>query len=122
VSVLLTAIGLFLGTFAASVLFAANSPWRFANYQSIPFPELDPDKIQRQVKGRRFRRPWLEVTLLASAIDASAAVVPEPANLACIIGGIVVVAVFGLLRGFMLFKEGVAELGIEWPPKRRKGV
>jgi hypothetical protein len=116
---LVTAIGLFFLAFGFSALFVGNAPWQFASFQSIPFPEIDPDVVQRQVKARRFKRPWLEVTLFASALVGSAGFVEGPAMLIPLLAGLTIIAVFGLTRGFVLFKRGVAELGIEWPPKKK---
>jgi hypothetical protein len=115
----LTAIGLFALAFGFSALFVGNSPWQFASFQSLPFPEIDPDAVQRQVKTRRFKRPWLEVTLMGSTLVGAAGLIDGPMMLIPLLAGLAMIAIFGLIRGFLLFKRGVAELGIEWPPRKR---
>jgi hypothetical protein len=95
----------------------ARSAWNFAFFQSMPFPQIDPDAVQRQVRKRAYKRPWLEVSVTGSALTAAAAMFQEPLMLVPLLAGIILIATFGVTRGFILFKRGVAELGIEWPPK-----
>jgi hypothetical protein len=119
-STALTALAMFALAFGFSALFAGNSPWQFASFQSLPFPQIDPNAVQRQVKSRRFKRPWLEVTLAGSTLVGSAGLINGPFMLVPLLAGFTLISVFGLFRGFVLFKKGVAELGIEWPPKAGK--
>ncbi|HET7315866.1 MAG TPA: hypothetical protein VFI88_00390 [Sphingomicrobium sp.] len=114
-----TAISLFALAFGFSAFFVGNGPWQFARFQALPFPEIDPDAVQRQVKARRFKRPWLEVTLLGSTLVGAAGLIDGPMMLVPLLTGLTLIGTFGLFRGFFLFKTGVAELGIDWPPKKK---
>ena len=114
---MLTAIIFFVGTFLLSWMMAGGSTWNFAAFQSGPFPEIDPDTVERQVKDRRFKRPWLEVTLIGSGLVTVAAFLQPPVMLIPMFAGVMLVVAFGGVRGFLLFKKAVAELGIKWPPK-----
>jgi hypothetical protein len=112
------AIGLFVGVFLTSLALTRTAPWNAAFYQSIPFPQIEPDVVQRKVRGRTLRRPWFAVALAGSALTAVAAILPAPLMLVPMFAGIILIVAFAFVRGFILFKTGVAELGIEWPPKK----
>lgn len=114
------ALGLFIAAFLISLVLARTGPWNAAFFQSIPFPEIDSEAVQRQVRARTLDRRWLAVGLAGSALTAAAALLPSPLMLVPMFAGIILIVTFAFVRGFVLFKKGVAKLGIEWPPRTSK--
>jgi len=123
------AVAFFLGAFGISALAARWAPWKVARYKFMALEIskwegydagiYDPDRIEQQVKSRTLTKGWLAATLVGSAlIGAFGFLAPTSPGIAVyllIFGGVIIFA-YASWQAVKLFNEGVAELGMKWPP------
>ncbi|MFL6754494.1 MAG: hypothetical protein ACJ8FI_06405 [Sphingomicrobium sp.] len=107
---------LFFITFAFSTLFARNAPWQWAFYHSLfGLKQIEPEAVQRQVRGRTLNQLWAWITIFGSGLVGSAVFFPDPVMLVPLLAGVILIVTFAFAHGFKLFKTGLSELGIELP-------
>ena len=117
---MLLAIGLFLFGVTVSVGAAWIAPWQVAFYQFMTYSDLRAEMVTRQVSDRIFNRAWMVSTAIGSTLLAVVALVPKSVILVPLLSGVIVIVGFAWVQGFRLFREAVAELGLEWPPRERR--